>query len=173
MADERVVIFIDGSNFYHCLKAEFGRTSIDFEKLMAALRGERTLVRTYYYNAPVDQTSAPDMYAAQLRFLSKLRMVPYLTVKLGRLERRGNHWVEKGVDVALAVNMLQLAYRNVYDTAILVSGDADFASALEAVKDLGKHVETAFVRRGCARQLRDVSDRHIVLDANLMKDIFL
>lgn len=172
MSDERVAIFIDGSNFYHCLKGEFGKVSIDFEKLIEALSAGRRLVRAYYYNAPVDQTSVPKMYAEQQRFFDTLRAVPYLDLRLGRLEKRGNSWVEKGVDVALAVNMLQLAYRDVYDTAILVSGDADFASALEAVKDLGKHTETAFVHYGCARQLREVSDRHVLLDSRFMKKVF-
>jgi hypothetical protein len=31
-SDERVMIFIDGSNFYHCLKDEFGTAKVDFPK---------------------------------------------------------------------------------------------------------------------------------------------
>ena len=172
MPDERVAIFIDGSNFYHCVKDEFGKTSLDFGKLIDALCSDRELVRAYYYNAPVDQTSAPDMYRGQQRFFDALRQVPYFEIRLGRLEQRGREWVEKGVDVALAVNMLELAYRNVYDTAILVSGDADFSNAVEAVKALGKHVELAFVRYGCAQQLRQVCDRYVEMDSAFLKPIF-
>ena len=48
---ERVVIFIDGSNFYHGLKSNHHKTAINFEKLANKLAGGRKLVRTYYYNA--------------------------------------------------------------------------------------------------------------------------
>ena len=50
--------------------------------------------------------------------------------------------VEKGIDVMLAVDMLLLAHKNAYETAILISSDADYKSAIEAVKfDFGKTVE--------------------------------
>jgi hypothetical protein len=64
-AKEQVVIFIDGSNFYHGLKNRIGRTNIDFRKLSGKLAGERKLIRAYYYNAPVDQRAFPERYAAQ------------------------------------------------------------------------------------------------------------
>ena len=42
----------------------------------------------------------------------------------------------------IAVDMLVLANKNAYDTAILISSDADYKSAIEAVKfDFGKTVE--------------------------------
>ena len=52
-----------------------------------------------------------------------------------------NYPVEKGCDVNLAVDMMSMAYKNLYDVAILVSADGDFASACQCVKDLGKHIE--------------------------------
>jgi len=44
---ERVAIFIDGSNFYHCLKDEFGIAKLDMGKLVEKVRAGRDLVRTY------------------------------------------------------------------------------------------------------------------------------
>lgn len=44
---------------------------------------------------------------------------------------------EKGIDVALAVDMVRLAISGGYDTAILVSRDTDQIPALETVRDLG------------------------------------
>jgi len=55
--------------------------------------------------------------------------------------RAGGVRVKKGVDIAMAVEMLSLAQRNVYDTAVLVTGDGDFAYAVQAVEECGKHVE--------------------------------
>jgi len=170
---ERVAIFIDGSNLYHCLKGDFGHISLDFEKFARRLCAGRHLVRTYYYNAPVRAQDHPEMAKSQQRFFDKLRDVPYLTLKLGHLEPRGNTVVEKGVDVAIAVDMLQLAYRDVYDIAILVSGDADFATAVEAVQDLGKHVENAMGRTGQSRLLRQTCDRFIPLTEDFLQDCWL
>jgi len=61
--EERVAIFIDGSNFYHALKNNFGRADLDFEVFASKLCGKRRLVRTYYYNVPVDQKREPQRYA--------------------------------------------------------------------------------------------------------------
>lgn len=143
---EKVAIFIDGSNFYHGMKSNLGEgINIKFEKFSELLSGSRKLVRTYYYNAPVRKEDDEEKYKAQQRFFQKLDIIPYFTVKLGRLEKRPKGYVEeKGVDVKLAVDMLQLAYSDVYDTAILVSGDGDFAYVVEAVKNCGKHVEVAY-----------------------------
>ena len=54
-SSDRVMIFIDGSNVYHSLRAHFGRRNIDIGKFCQKLVGRRRLVRTYYYNAVVVQ----------------------------------------------------------------------------------------------------------------------
>ncbi len=65
--------------------------------------------------------------------------------------------------------MLTHAFRQNYDVAILVSGDNDFADAVQAVKDLGRTVEIAlFGNPGSSRRLRDVADDVIALDANFL-----
>lgn len=99
MPDERVVIFIDGSNLYHCVIDQFGRADIDFSKLAQVLTDGRRLVRTYYYNAVVRREDGEERYKTQQRFFDNLRRVPYRDLRLGRLERRGNAVVEKGIDV--------------------------------------------------------------------------
>lgn len=171
IAKEQVVIFIDGSNFYHGLRSRIGRTNIDFGKFSRKLAGERRLVRAYYYNSPVDQRAFPERYAAQQKFFSSLYQIPYLTVKLGRLEPRRGTWIEKGVDVKIAVDMITMAQRDLYDTCILVSGDGDFADAAEAVKSMGKHVEVAYTERNF--QISKAADRFILLDEKYLADCFL
>ncbi|HEX6904474.1 MAG TPA: NYN domain-containing protein [Thermoanaerobaculia bacterium] len=173
MPDERVVIFVDGSNFYHCLKSEFGRADVDFSRLGERLCAGRRLIRTYYYNAMVRREDSEERYKAQQRFLDHLRQVAYLDVRLGRLERRGNTVVEKGIDVRVATDMLWQAHNNVYDTAILVSGDADYVPAVEAVKAIGKHVEVAFVNQGRSMALQQAADRFVPLDETALRDCWV
>ena len=168
MADERVMIYIDGSNLYHSLKTVCGRTDLDFREFALRLADKRTLVRGYYYNAPKDQVKEPDQYARQQQWFDYIRQVPYTELRLGRLVYRGWPKVapyEKGVDVRLATDMLVHGFRNNYDTAILVSGDNDFSDALQAVKELGKHVEVALFGSGrSSQQLRAEADKVLVID---------
>ena len=66
--------------------------------------------------------------------------------------------VEKGVDVMVATDLLKLAWDDLYDVAVLVSGDGDFAYAVQAVKNLGKHVEVAAFPANLSAELANVAD---------------
>ena len=48
--------------------------------------------------------------------------------------------VEKGVDTSIAIELFHYALDNVYDTAILISGDADFVPAIEYIQRRGNHI---------------------------------
>src|SRR3990172_7118801 len=127
---DKVAVFIDGSNLYHSLKKDYNRTDLDFEKFYRKLVGRRQLVRTYYYNAAVDQTKEANRYRDQQRFFERMKRLPYLELRLGRLIYRD--WpsapaYEKGIDIKLATDMLVHAFRGNYEVAVLVSGDNDFA----------------------------------------------
>jgi uncharacterized LabA/DUF88 family protein len=72
---------------------------------------------------------------------------------------------EKAVDVKLAVDMITL--KDMYDVALIVSGDQDYVPAVEVVKDSGKQVvNVAFNTRsggllpGGARRLNQIVDWH-------------
>jgi len=161
---ERVAIFIDGSNLYHGLKNASRPTQIDFGKLCNFLCNGRRLTRIYYYNAPIKAQADLSRYKQQQSFFEQIKKVPYLELKLGRLEIRKGVPVEKGVDVLLVVDMIRYARNNAYDTAILVSGDGDFAPALEVLKEYGKHIENAYFKSGRSYHLANHSDRFIDLD---------
>jgi hypothetical protein len=66
--------------------------------------------------------------------------------------------VEKGVDVMLATDVVTNAYNDHYDTAIVVSGDADFYPALQAAKDVGKHIEVAAFDMNLSAESARVAD---------------
>jgi uncharacterized LabA/DUF88 family protein len=175
MADKpRVMIFMDGSNLYHSLKKDFGHAHLDFERLARKLCGDRELIRVHYYNAPLPQEDNPDAYKAQQRFFEGMRDLPYFRVVLGRLEKRpGDVLVEKGVDIKIAVDMMRLAIQDSYDVAVLVSGDGDFASVVEAVQDFGKHVENACTPSSLSRHLRQTCDRVVKLTSEFLSDCLL
>jgi uncharacterized LabA/DUF88 family protein len=167
---ERVAIFIDGANLFYGLKDDLQNINLDFEKLVYKLLGSRNLVRVYYYSALPNQQDDQATYIKQQKFLSALQKKPYFKVVIGRLEKREGIYTEKGVDVTLAVDMLDLAFSNIYETAILISGDADFAHAVEVVQRLGKHVENASTKSCISIHLQSMCDTFLLLDKEFLKD---
>ncbi len=164
MGPERVAIFIDGSNLYHALEGTLKRHDLDFTQFVARLCGDRCLFRVYYYNALQDVSVRPDAFREQQEFLDTLRKTPYLEVRLGTIKTAQGTQVEKGVDIMLGTDLLYFAWKDFYDTAVLVSGDADFAYALQTVKNMGKHVEVAYFEGATARELLAVADVRHQLD---------
>ncbi len=171
---DRVMIFIDGSNVYHSLKKIFSRTDLDFARFCRKLQGRRKLIRIYYYNAKVGLKEEPERYRHQQVFFATIMAIPYLELRLGRLVY--TNWpsvppYEKGIDVQLATDMLSHCFRNNYDVCIMVGGDNDFVGALQAIKDQGKQVEVALFGRGSSSfQLRRVADRVITLNSRFLRD---
>ena len=171
--EDRVAIFIDGSNLYHALRANFGRYDLNFAEFTKRLCGPRRMFRTYYYNVLQDPTQRAEGHREQQEFLNTLRETPYLEVRLGGTKlASGGVPVEKGVDVMLVTDLLHFAWNNLYDVAVLVSGDSDFAYALQAIKNMGKHVEVAYFESNISKDLLAVADNKHLLDRNFFKDLW-
>lgn len=171
--ENRVAIFIDGSNLYHALHGTCGRHDLNFAEFTNKLCGSRRLLRTYYYNVLQDPTQRPDSYREQQEFLDILRKTPYLEVRLGSMKIAQGIAVEKGVDIMLATDLLTFAWNDFYDVAVLVSGDSDFTYALQAVKNMGKHVEVAYFESGVSKDLLDVADNRHLLDRSFFRDLWV
>jgi uncharacterized LabA/DUF88 family protein len=169
--EEKVAIFIDGSNLYHSVKNNFGRHDLNFTEFANKLSAGRKLFRIYYYNVLQDPSQYPEGYREQQEFLDALRKTPYLEVRLGSTKKALG--VEKGIDVMIATDLLYFAWRGFYDVAILVSGDADFAYAIQAVKNMGKHVEVAYFESGVSKDLLDVADNRCLLDRNFFSSVWV
>ena len=86
--------------------------------------------------------------------------------------RKRSGW-RKGIDVMIATDLLYFAWSGFYDVAILVSGDADFAYAVQAVKNMGKHVEVAYFESGASKDLLEVADNRYLLDRNFFNNIWV
>lgn len=161
--EERVAIFIDGSNLYHGLKNNFHRQSLNFTGFINKLCNNRSLFRTYYYNVLQEASKWPETYKEQQDFLDILHKTPNLEIRLGGTKVAQGLPVEKGIDIMLATDLLYFGWQDFYDIAILVSGDSDFTYALKVVKDMGKHVEVAYFENAASRELFDMADnRHIL-----------
>jgi len=79
-------------------------------------------------------------------------------------------FIEKGVDIALASDVLSLATAKAYDVAIIVSGDFDFHQVIDDVQKQGLIVEVAYFKsQGINREMIRLSDRFIDLEMIISK----
>ncbi|MBU3912838.1 MAG: NYN domain-containing protein [Nanoarchaeota archaeon] len=169
---ERVIILIDGSNFYYST-AKKGK-KIDFNKLIKELTGDRKLVRAYYYVAPLDIEANEKKYWSHQRFLDKLRQIPNFEVVLCALKKIKSCekyvYVVKGDDVKMSNTLIMGAVDNSYDTAIVVSGDEDFIDSINIVKKrYMKRIENAYFSKSSSSNLRDACDFAINLNKIINK----
>lgn len=164
--EDRVAIFIDGSNLYHGLKNNFHRQNLNFSGFVNKLCNSRQHFRTYYYNILQDSNKWPETYKEQQEFLDMLNKTNYLEIRLGGTKVAQGLPVEKGIDIMLATDLLYFGWHDFYDIAILVSGDSDFTYALRVVKNMGKHVEVAYFENAVSKELLDMADnRHLLNEA--------
>lgn len=166
MPAHRVTVFIDYQNVYHLARAAFGHESnpdknighvhplLVGELLCDLGRSEfadRQLAGVRVYQGLPDSRSGADLVRFTSRQLAgwersedvvvKTRPLAYYeTTSKGRAKWRAQ---EKGVDVMLAVDLVDMARTDAYDTAVVFSADTDLLPALEASVEIGKRVETA------------------------------
>jgi len=171
--EDRVAIFIDGSNLYHALQNNFKRHDLNFGEFARRLCDTRHLFRVYYYNVLQDPARWPDAYREQQEFLDSLRKTPYLEVRLGTTKLAQGHPVEKGIDIMLATDLLRFGYNGLYDIAVLVSGDSDFAYVLQTAKNIGRHVEVAYFERSISKDLLDVADYCHLLNRTFFRGLWI
>ena len=77
--------------------------------------------------------------------------------------------VEKGVDAAIITDLLSLAFDDNYDIGILISGDADYAPAVEYIqKKTDKQIVQAYFKEH-GDQLRNACWDHIFFEDLLSK----
>ena len=138
---DKAAVFIDGAYLSAILKNYFQETRVDFLRLSEELCGDCERFRTYYYNCPPHQSGTPTPEEQRRkaefdRFLYNLRRLPRLEVRLGTLRRTGNPqqpYEQKGVDVLLSIDLVELSATGTIDQAILLTGDSDFVLTTSAV----------------------------------------
>jgi uncharacterized LabA/DUF88 family protein len=167
-----VAIFIDGSNLYHSLDENCRRSDLDYAAFSSKLCQGRPLYRTYYYNVLREFERNPQAYRDQQKFLNVLYNTAYLEVRLGGSKLRGDVAVEKGIDIMLATDLLKFAWDDLYDVAIVVSGDGDFSYAVQAAKNMGKHVEVAAFRSNLSGDLAQVADAREFFTPEYFSDLW-
>jgi uncharacterized LabA/DUF88 family protein len=109
----------------------------------------RTDPRISVHLGRIEPRTVSNDAAKELReYLGKLpaKIDPDIFAGLNDIARRHSEstvFVEKAVDVFLAVDVVSLAISDAYDAAYLLTADGDFTPAVNAVRTLGKKVYAA------------------------------
>jgi len=176
---KKVVIYIDGSNFYFSIKNAFN-CKIDIEKFCKKLAVNESLVGINYYISPVVQSSSPKMYAEQQRFFEKLKKIDKLKIVLGRLEKHKKDgkifYVEKATDINIAQDLIFDSIDGVYEKAFLVSNDGDFSGVVSSIiKKFNKQVIYVAIgnKKSISYHLKKVASKTININKEFIKDIVM
>ncbi len=162
--DDRLALFIDGSNLHAAAKA-LG-FDIDFKLLRAEFERRGKLLRAYYYTALVEQEEFSPLrplmdWLTYNGFTVVTKPAKDFTDAQGRRKIKGN------MDVELAVTAMEMAPH--LDHAVLFSGDGDFRPLVEALQRKGVRVSVVSTMRSqptmIADELRRQADSYVELDA--------
>ncbi|HEU4838918.1 MAG TPA: NYN domain-containing protein [Micavibrio sp.] len=134
-AEDKVAIFIDGSNLYAAARSlDF---DIDYRKLLNWGASSGRLVRAFYYTALVEDADySPIRPLVDWLDYNGYTMVTKPTKEF--VDSQGRRKIKGNMDIELAIDVMEMA-DNV-DHIILFSGDGDFRRLLEAVQRKGVRV---------------------------------
>ncbi len=176
---KKVVIYIDGSNFYFSMKKAFD-CKIDIEKFCQKLTGNEDLAKIKYYISPVVQSSNPKMYAEQQSFFEKLKKINKLKIIFGRLEKHKKDgktfYVEKATDINLALDLVLDSIDNNYDKAFIISNDGDFSGVVSSIINrFNKEIIYVAIgnRKSISYHLKKVASSTIKINEEFIADIKL
>jgi len=149
----RIAIFIDNSNIFK----GFQKYDIkaDYKKLKNLITKDRKLEAIFLYEGLIYPISPQ-----KNNWYEELKNRTGYTIKTTFDKMTTGGVFEKKVDINIAVDMISLAYEDVYDRAILVSGDGDFLPVVEKLKDLGKDVEIWAFKYSLANVLMESIDQN-------------
>jgi len=181
--NNEVAILIDNGYFKQAINqiSNIEHKKIDYNKLTKKIAStlKKEIYRIYFYDcAPKEEDEndkSREMSRNFKRFLKALEHIEKFEIRLGKLVKRDNKYVQKGVDILLTIDLLRLGFkiRNV-DVAI-ITGDADFVPAIKVIKDEGIKVYLFHSedKGQYADELYGVCDVRYPLNKEFLSDCFM
>jgi uncharacterized LabA/DUF88 family protein len=150
----RTIVYIDGFNLYYRAVKNTNYKWLDFKSLFRnLLSSENSIIQIKYFTALVSGKQNPQKPIKQLTFIRALEAyIPEIKIFYGHFlsheisaplskptpECKNVKIIkteEKGSDVNIAVHLVNDAWLNNFDCAVVVSNDSDLAEALRLVKE--------------------------------------
>ncbi len=156
--NQRVGIFIDTQNLYHCAKNIYG-AKVNFDQVVKDGLSGRLLTRAVAYVITTESGEEKSFFDA----LEKIG----IETKTKNLQIFAGGAKKADWDVGLAVDAIKLAPK--LDAIILVTGDGDFVPLVEYLQNVGCQVEVMSFGKATSAKLIETCDDFIDLDENPRK----
>lgn len=155
---QRVAVLIDVQNLYHSAKNLY-QSRVNFREILKLAVSQRNLIRAFAYVVRTKSGEEKAFFEALIKLGIETR-VRDLQEFFGGLKKAD--W-----DVGIVIDAIRIAPS--VDTLVLASGDGDFISLVEYLKNQGKRVEVIAFGKTTSSKLKEVADEFIDLEENLEK----
>jgi len=159
----KTIMFIDNSNIFQNLRCIRPGYRIDYKKLHKKIQEVGDIWETYFFAAeregsPRDtQTAFFDVLRKELGYNIVLASLKVKIISCRKCGEPHEVYLEKGVDMSLVSKFLTLLYNNAFETAILVTGDGDYADMAREARRLGRKIKIVSFRDSLSKELSVVS----------------
>lgn len=155
-----------------------------------------SFLRAYWYDGAFDPWDP--RRAGQDSFFRAIARTPGIQLRLGHIQELTPKWQhavkaavvnagltlqvferhftfrpelnQKGVDTLITLDLVRLAQRRAFDTAVLIAGDRDLAEPVRAAQDEGRRVLVAVPEgAGLARELKELADEVLPLETSALQ----
>jgi uncharacterized LabA/DUF88 family protein len=179
----KVISYIDGFNLYYALKNKGWRRYywLNLHELsQRLLQPNQTLAATKYFTARVRDNLRKQQ--RQDLFIEALETIADLEVIEGSFQERTRTctvchqqyrtYEEKMTDVNIAIKLLEDAFYDRYDMALLISADGDLTKPIATVKQLFPHkrIVVAFPPGYSSFALKNAADAYFTIGRKILKD---
>lgn len=155
---QKVGVLIDVQNLYHSAKNLYS-AKVNFGEVLKLAVAERNLIRVFAYVVRTKTGEERAFFEA----LTKLG----IETRVKDLQEFYGGQKKADWDVGIVIDAVRIAPS--VDTIVLVSGDGDFISLVEYLKNQGKRVEVIAFGRSASGQLKEVADEFIDLEKDAKK----
>lgn len=156
--EQRVEVLIDVQNLYHSAK-NLHKAKVNFREILKEAIAGRKFIRAFAYVVRTKTGTEEPFFEA----LTKLG----IETRVKDLQEFYDGQKKADWDVGIVIDAIRTAAG--LDVIVLVSGDGDFISLVEYLKNQGKRVEVMAFGKTTSSHLKEVADEFLDLDKNQEK----
>jgi len=169
---EKSLVLIDAENVWnswrnYCNKHNLDE-KVDYVKLVDTLTKDTNKLRAIFYDAvpeTIPKSKKEFIKAMENNNIQvNTKILKHRKVICSKCNAEIEKYVQKGVDIAIATDLLRHSFLKNCQICILVSGDEDYKDAVSVSKDMGMKVWIASFKDALSSDLRKVADKVIYLD---------
>ncbi|KKQ67689.1 MAG: hypothetical protein A3F95_01215 [Candidatus Nealsonbacteria bacterium RIFCSPLOWO2_12_FULL_39_31] len=155
---QRVGVLIDVQNMYYSARNLYN-SRVNFREILKLAVSQRNLIRAFAYVVRTKTGEEKPFFEA----LSKLG----IETRIRDLQEFYGGQKKADWDVGIVIDAIRMAPS--VDVLVLVSGDGDFISLVEYLKNQGKRVEVIAFGRSASAHLGEIADEYIDLESEPAK----